>query len=127
MKGSFLLILTAIVETTVGLALLVMPNYIIRALLGAELSAPFEVTIARIAGAAILVLGIVSWKNRALPFQQIRPLISSLLIYNAIVTIILIQSGIDTKLTPFLAIAVLAHALLGTICAANINARKENA
>ena len=125
MKGSLLLKLTAIAETPIALALLLMPSGTTRALLGTDLSAPFEVTIARVAGSAILFLGIVCWMNRDFPFLQIRPLVIALLIYNVLVSFLLIQSGINTKLTPFLVVAVLAHVLLGVFCLVNLATKDD--
>ena len=116
MKASLLLKLTAIAEIPIALALLFTPAFLIRDLLGAEITLPFEFSLARISGAAILVLGFLAWKYSVMAWQSIHPLLLALSFYNALVAIFLLQSSIETKRTPLLLVAFLVHIILGTLC-----------
>ena len=73
-----LLILTAIIEGQTGLALLVAPSLVARLLLGATLDAPAAMAVARVAGAALLALGIACWLAR----NNGRALVTAMLVYN---------------------------------------------
>jgi len=55
-----LLTLTALIETPTGLALLAVPTVVVRLLLGAEVSGP-SITLGRVAGIALLALGVACW------------------------------------------------------------------
>jgi hypothetical protein len=59
-----LLVITAIVEVGAGVALLVAPSTLARLLLGGPLDAPAAVTVARIAGAALVALAIACCASR---------------------------------------------------------------
>ena len=86
-----LLTLTAALEIGTGLGLLVAPSVLARLLLGAALDAPAALTVARVAGAALLALGIACWLAR----NDGRALVTAMLLYN------------------IAAVAILAHAALG--------------
>lgn len=61
---NLLLAITAIIEAATGSALLVLPSIVVRLLLGAPLESSAEGVIARVAGAALLALGVVCWLAR---------------------------------------------------------------
>jgi hypothetical protein len=86
-----LLTITAIIEAATGLGLLAAPPVIARLLLGATLDTPAAVTVARVAGAALLALGVACWLAR----DDGRGLVVAMLFYNVA------------------AVAVFAHAALG--------------
>jgi hypothetical protein len=56
-----LLTLTAIIEAGTGLALIAMPSIVVRLLLGSPLQTYDAVTLGRVAGAALLALGVACW------------------------------------------------------------------
>lgn len=56
---------TAVLEGATGLALLASPAVIVSLLLGTSFDAPAAQTIARLAGAALLVLGMACWLTGA--------------------------------------------------------------
>src|SRR5438128_1646883 len=78
-----LLKLTAIIETATGLGLVAVPSVVVRLLLGSPLGTSAAVMLARVAGAALLALGVVCWlacddtQSRAT-----RGLVVAMLMYN---------------------------------------------
>jgi hypothetical protein len=78
-----LLIVTAFVETPIGLMLLVSPALVVAFLLGVSLDAPAALIVGRIAGAALLSLGGVCWLARDDgPSRARRGLVAAMLLYN---------------------------------------------
>jgi hypothetical protein len=71
------LILAAVVEVATGLALLVVPSFVSRLLLGEELSG-VAIPVARVTGIALIGLGIACWPGT--------PLVG-MLSYSALVTL----------------------------------------
>jgi hypothetical protein len=78
-----LLGVTAQIEGGAGVALLGFPSATVAFLLGAPLDTPVAVTIGRIAGAALLALGVACWLARhAGPSRAARGLVAAILLYN---------------------------------------------
>jgi hypothetical protein len=59
-----LLTLTAVIELGAGLALVVLPSPVVVLMLGAPLDTPAALSVARLAGAALVALGIACWLAR---------------------------------------------------------------
>jgi hypothetical protein len=59
-----LMIVTALVETGTGLSLLVWPALVVVLLLGWRQAAPETRLIGRVAGAAVISIGVASWPAR---------------------------------------------------------------
>lgn len=86
-----LLIAKSAVEALAGLALALLPALVVPLLLGSSLVAPAGTVIARMAGAALLTMGIACWLARN--DSQSRAaigLIVALLLYDAAVVVILL-------------------------------------
>jgi hypothetical protein len=81
------LALTAVVEMGTGLALMVVPGIVVPLLLGTTLS-PEGIPLARVAGTALLALGLASWPTRA-PAGSGVPAFRAMLVYNALVALYL--------------------------------------
>jgi len=113
-----LLIVTALVETSTGLALLVAPQLVARLLLGASLEAPVAVIVGRVAGAALLSLGGTCWlarDERASRAQ--RGLLAMMLLYNCVAGTVLADAGWRLGLAaPLMWPAVVLHAVLAVWC-----------
>jgi hypothetical protein len=90
-----LLATTAAIEAATGLGLLVMPSVIVRLLLGATLDAPAAITVARVAGAALLALGLACWLAR----DDGRALVVTMLFYNVIAAAILAHAAVSLALS----------------------------
>jgi hypothetical protein len=100
--------LAAVAETTTGLALLVVPALVGRVLLGAELTG-VAIPVARVAGIALIALGIACLPGLAL---------LGMLAYSALVTAYLAYFGISGEWTgPLLWPAVVVHAVLTLLLA----------
>ena len=120
--AKYLVIVTALLEAATGLALLAMPSAIASLLLGATLDTAGAVTIARVAGAALLTIAFICWQARE--DSQSRPgraVVGALLIYNLAVAALLVHGSLALKLAgPGLWPAVIAHGLLAAWCIAGL-------
>ena len=102
------LTLAAVAEATTGLALLVVPALMGRLLLGAELTG-VSIPVARVAGIALIALGIACLPGLAL---------TGMLTYSAMATAYLAYVGIGGGWTgPLLWPAVVVHAVLTLLLA----------
>ena len=116
-----LLKLTAIIEAATGLGLIVVPAMVVRLLLGGEISGA-SIPLGRVAGVALLALGVACWfasyevQNRAA-----RGVASAMMLYNVGVILILAAAGLQSRpvgiaLWP----AVILHAAMSVWCVANL-------
>ena len=77
-----LLTVTTVIEAGVGLALLVVPSVVIQLLLGAEISGA-AVTLGRVAGTALLALGVACWLARSdVQSRAARGVVAAMSLYN---------------------------------------------
>ncbi len=117
---SALLIVTAVIEAVTGLALLLSPSVPVSLLLGSSLDTPTELVIARLAGAALLALGVACWlahDEEQVP-AAVR-LIAAMWLYNAAAVALLAHAGLALGLFGIaLWPAVLLHLTLGIWCTA---------
>ena len=113
-----LLVVTAVLEGGTGLGLLVVPEVIARVLLGAALEAPAVLTVARVAGAALLALGVACWLAAFDPQScAARGVVSAMVIYNLAAAIILGVAGIQSARTGIgLWPAVILHVTMTVWC-----------
>ncbi len=96
----------AIGEAATGLALLIVPSLVGQVLLGEGLTG-IAVPVARVAGIALIGLGIACWPG---------PPLVGMLTYSALVTLYLVYVGLADGLTGiFLWPAVALHAILSVI------------
>jgi len=113
-----LLTTTAIIESATGLGLLAAPAVIARLLLGGTLDAPAAVTVARVAGAALLALGVACWLAR----DNGRALVVAMLFYNVAAVAILAYAAVGLALSGIgLWPAVGLHTALAGWCAAQMS------
>jgi hypothetical protein len=119
-----LLTVTAAIEVMTGLVLIAFPSMLVMILLGSSLDGPAALTIARIAGVAILTLGSACWLSRNdSQGKNARRLVTALAIYNIGTIIVLIYAGLGLGLSCFgLWGVVMIHAVMGVWCSAGTNA-----
>ena len=100
------LIFAAVAEAATGLALLIVPSVVGRLLLGDEL-AGVAIPVARVAGIALIALGIACWPG---------PPLAGMVIYSTAVTLYLAYLGFAGGLTGVLLWpAVALHAVLSIL------------
>ena len=117
-----LLIVTAVLETATGVALLSSPTLVARLLLGASLDAPAALIVGRITGAALLSLGVACWLAREDGASRAgRGLTAALLLYNAAAVAVLANAGAVVGLAGILLWPTVAlHSALAVWCLASL-------
>jgi hypothetical protein len=106
-----LLILAAVGETAMGLALLVYPSVVVRLLFGAEI-AGVGMVMSRIAGIALIALGIACWPGRAAVALR------GMMTYSLLATLYLAYLGLSGEWAgKLLWPAVAVHAVLTVLLA----------
>ena len=90
-----LLMICAVLEAPVGFLFLLLPGVATSILLGVPLETPAGLVAGRLAGAAILALGIVCWHSRETP-KSVTP---ALLCYNLAAAAILVYAGIRLEMS----------------------------
>jgi len=110
------LIFAAVGEAGTGLALLIVPSLVGRLLLGQELTG-IVIPVARVAGIALIALGVACWPGT--------PLVG-MLTYSAAVTLYLACVGFSGGLTGILLWpAVVLHAILTALLIRAVTSDKE--
>ena len=124
-----LLIVTALVETPIGLMLLASPALVVPFLLGSSLEAPAALVVARLAGAALLSMGGACWLARDDgPSRARRGLVAAMLLYNSVAAAVLASAGAGVRLVGVLMWpAVALHAVLAVWCIACLRGGSANA
>jgi hypothetical protein len=109
----FLLVI-ALAEASVGLGLLFLPSVPFALLLGLESATVDALLVGRIAGAALLAIGVTSWVARTDALSPaLSGLLAGILIYNTAVSILLAYAGAVLKLNGLLLWpAVVVHVIL---------------
>ncbi len=120
-----LLKLTGIIETATGLGLMAVPSVVVRLLLGSPLDTSAAVMLGRVAGAALLALGVACWLARDdTQSRAARGLVVAMLMYNIPATAVLAFAGIGLGLHGVaLWPAVVLHAAMGVWCGACLRRR----
>jgi hypothetical protein len=112
-----LLTVSAILEASTGLGLLIAPSAVVGLLLGATLDYPAAIVVGRVGGAALLAIGLVCWLQRELGRGVQTGLLMGLLVYNAVVPILLVYTvRVDDTRAIGLWPAVVLHSLLAIWC-----------
>lgn len=118
MKSLF--VVTAVVEAATGLALLLSPSLPVSLLLGASLDTYAALTVGRVAGAALLALGVACWLARNdVESRAAIGLVAAMSLYNSAAVVLLALAGIGPGPVGFaLWPAVVLHAALAVWCIA---------
>jgi hypothetical protein len=90
-----LLTVTAVIEVGTGLATVAIPSLLVAFLFGASISTPVELTLGRVAGVALLALGVACCLVR--PDSQSRAargLAGALALHNTGIAIVLVYAGL---------------------------------
>ena len=121
-------IVTAVIEVGAGLALLGFPSAVAMLLLGTPLETSAALTVARVAGAGLLALGVACWFARSdMQSHAAIGLVAAMLLYNAAAVAVLAYAGICLGLHgALLWPAVFLHAAMAVWCAACLLLRPTN-
>jgi hypothetical protein len=127
MHRAYLLILTGFIEVGTGALLLVLPSVPLALLLRVSVAAPETLLVGRIAGAALLALGVACWAGRSDGRSAThRGLLTGVLIYDVAAAAILAYAGLASGLAGVaLWPAVALHTALAAWCAASLWQRGE--
>jgi hypothetical protein len=122
-----LLTLTTVIELGAGLALLCFPSATVAILLASSLDTPAALTVGRVAGAALIALGIACWLARHDGQSAATGLVAAMLLYNLGAVVILASAGIGSGLAGVaLWPAVVLHAAMAVWCIACIRSKRVN-
>ena len=114
---NWVLIFAAVAEAVTGLALLVVPSLVGQLLLGEELTG-IAIPVARVAGIALIALGVACWPG---------PPVAGMWTYSAAVTLYLAYLGFAGGVTGnLLWPAVILHVILTVLLARAATGEKEN-
>jgi hypothetical protein len=92
MQRKYLLMVTALGECGTGLALLGLPAVVFRLLLGVDSPAPEALLVGRVAGGALLAIGVSCWLDRN-DRQPAPGLLTGVLIYDVVAAVLLAHAG----------------------------------
>jgi hypothetical protein len=122
-----LLTITAIIEAATGIGLLAGPSVVAQVLLGAPLDSPASLTVARIAGAALLTIGVACWLARSdTQSGAARGMVSAMVLYNLGAMLVLGAAGIGPQpLGIALWPAVILHAVMTLWCVSRLLAKQS--
>ena len=113
-----LLIVTAALEGATGLVLVALPSVVGTLLLGASLDAPASLTVARVAGVALVALAVTCWlASRDVQSPATRGLVGAMMLYHTGVAIVLAYASIGLTISGMgLWPTVLFHAAMTAWC-----------
>ena len=114
-----LLSLTALIEAVTGLILIISPSILAMLLLGTSLDTAAALAVARLAGAAVLTIGIACWQTGSdAGSRAVQGLVAAMLFYNITAAAVLVYAGVVSGLSGVaLWPAVVLHAGMAVWCA----------
>jgi hypothetical protein len=122
LKARPLFIVTALIEVGIGLALLASPALTASILIGAPFDTPAALVVGRVAGAALLALGLACWLAQNDEHgRAAKGLKASLLLYNVAAAVVLIYGGLGLRLFGVgLWPAAVLHVVMAAWCVTNL-------
>ena len=111
------LTVTAVLEGATGLGVLAQPSVVFSLILGSSLDSGAAFVVARIAGVALLALGLACWSARHDDARAVRGLVGAMALYNVGVLAILAHASLVWGLSGIaLWPVVVGHAVMGSWC-----------
>jgi hypothetical protein len=120
-----LILVSAVLETATGLALLMLPRFVVQVLLGAKLVGAGVAT-SRLCGVALVSLGLACWPESEPALHRMdRRAVRALLVYNASATAYLgCLMALDGYRGILLVPAIVIHAVLAALLARMVVGRR---
>ncbi len=127
-EAKALLTTTAIVEVAVGVPLVAVPAWLAPILLGAPLDGPAGLVLARIAGSALVSLGVVCWYGRRDPQSRAAVgIVTGMLLYNIAAAVLLVSALLSLGMSALgLLPAAALHLALAVWCIACLTATRPS-
>ena len=95
-----LLVVTALLEGVVGLVLFALPSQLATLLVGSSLEAPAALTLARVAGVALVALALACWLARDDGHSRaVRGLVAAMTVYHTGIALVLSYAGVGLALS----------------------------
>lgn len=95
-----LLVVTAVLEGVTGLGLVALPSRLATVLLGSPLDTPAALTLARVAGVALIALALTCWLTRHDgQSRAARGLVAAMVVYHTGVAVVLAYASIGLALS----------------------------
>jgi hypothetical protein len=118
MHRAYLLIVTALGEGGTGLFLLLLPSVPLALLLGVDQASPETIFVARVAGAALLGIGVACWLGRSDKFGPAQlGLLAGVLLYDVAAAALLTYAGLVLRMVGIaLWPAAVLHTALAVWC-----------
>jgi nitrate reductase gamma subunit len=122
MKAKSLLVATAVIELPTGAGLLVAPSFLAELLLGEALVSAASMVVGRVAGAALVAIGLICWLERAGDRPgSLAGLLAGLLVYHCAVALALVHGALFKGLSGVLLWPVVAvHIVFALWCAVQL-------
>jgi hypothetical protein len=120
-----ILAVTAVVEAATGLGILALPSVVSSLILGSPLDTAVALVFARVAGVALLALGVTCWLARHDEGgRAVRGLVGAMALYNLGILVLLAHAALiwgasGIALWP----VVVGHAVMGLWCIISLKAR----
>jgi hypothetical protein len=120
------LTVTAVLEAATGLGLLAQPSLLSSLIVGSSLDTVAALVVARVAGAALLALGLTCWLTRYDEgARAVRGLVGAMALYNAGVLVILVHAALVWRASGIaLWPIVVGHAVMGFWCVISLRTRR---
>jgi hypothetical protein len=127
MMQRYFLMVTALGEGGTGLVLLILPSVLLGLLLGIDQASPETTLCARIAGAALLALGVACWPSQKIHGYSVPlGLLAGVLIYDVAAAVLLSYAGLGLSMVGLvLWPAVVLHFALAIWCIICIVAKRS--
>ncbi len=117
-----ILTITALIEGATGFALAIIPSLVVSILLGTSLKDISAILIARLAEAALIIIGIACWLSRN--NTQSASIVKAMLGYNVFTIVLLVYAALVERISGSgLWPAVLRHLVLLVWCLSSIRQR----
>lgn len=121
-----LLVVTAVLELATGIAMLIAPSFVAELLLGAGLDSPESMVVARVAGAAIVSIGLTCWLSKDGGGPR-TGLVVGLLAYNVSIPVLFIHAAVAERMHGVaLWPATVLHSVLAIWCIACLRSKDQN-